>query len=147
MNRIFTLIASLVLNAIFLIMYLFPEPVMHTPRLYGDMTGTALFIRGTRWSLLVGTKDEELDRESSYGQTDCPNYTIFIRGDLNYENQRDTIFHEALHAGTCDTKGYLHNTYYNSPNALTHEGIYKISQFTTELLSSNPELARYLAGR
>lgn len=117
------------------------------PVAYPDNSNTVVFIRGERWGVWFGAKDEFLNFANVYGLTDCKPKHIFIENGLNYENQRDTFFHELLHAGACGPDGNLKNKYYNSETENGHEGIYKISQFTTELLHTNPELARYFAGQ
>jgi hypothetical protein len=71
---------------------------------------------------------------------------IIVRNSLTYGNQRDTVLHELLHAGTCSEDGQVHNLYYNSSSEEAHEGIYKIADYMTSLLHDNPEFARYLAG-
>jgi len=127
-----------------------PKPVIQVvsppkPVSYENNSINAVFVRGDRWNILVGTKDDVLQVESAYGYTDCSQQNIYIASSLTYGNQRDTILHELLHAGTCDTDGNLRNTYYNSDDG--HGSIFKIANYISTLLHDNPELARYLAGQ
>lgn len=119
-----------------------------------------IFVRGHRWNVAQGltvisgpdgkpeTVDAVLDelgeKEKFYGITDCPENVILIHSDLSRANERDDLMHELLHAGTCDgATGKIDNFYYNSTDQQQHEGIYKISQYITELFHENPELVKY----
>lgn len=119
-----------------------------------------IFVRGHRWNTAEGltvisvskgkqeTVDEYLDDlgkgEKFYGITDCPDNLILIHSNLSRANERDDLMHELLHAGTCDgATGRIDNFYYNSTNEEQHEGIYRISQYITELFHENPELVKY----
>lgn len=107
-------------------------------------SGEAIYIRGSRWVLLIGREDEMLDLMGMYGETNCSTKKVYIHGSLDLSNQRDTVIHELLHAGTCDESGHVHNKFYNSENEADHEGIYKIADYFTTLLHDNPDLGKYL---
>lgn len=125
------------------------KEVVKPAGVYANGSATAVFIRGNRWHIRIGYPDTNrfLKIMTSYGNTDCANHIIDVAANLNIGNQRDTILHELYHAGTCDEGGETHNLYWNSDTAYGHEGIYKISQFTTSVLHDNPELARFLIGQ
>lgn len=148
MKTLLTALAYIILlSAGFLMGFLaFYHPPTTPVRVYRDNSAETLFVRGERWYIVIGQKDEVFDMINVIGYTVCGGHTIYIHNGLNYENQRDTIFHELLHAGACGSAD-VWNKFYNSETETGHEGIYKISQFTTELLHTNPELARYLAGQ
>jgi hypothetical protein len=110
-----------------------------------DGKSYAVFVRGDRWGIQVGKADAMLDMLGMYGITDCRSKKIFVRSALSFENQRNTILHELLHAGTCDEQGLSHNKFYNSDSEENHEGIYKIANYISELLITNPELSPYLS--
>jgi len=124
------------------------ESVSYPPhKTIPNKTDITVNLRGVRWGIGIGFRDDILDTLQLYALTNCSKHLIYLRGDLNYENQRDAIIHELLHAGTCDNDGNSHNMFYNSTNEVDHEGIYKIATFLTSLLDGNPELALYLAGQ
>lgn len=112
---------------------------------YANGSIETIFIRGDRWSIAVGIFDDVLDNGGFIGYTECEDKTIYVHGSLTYMNQRDTVLHEILHAGTCDTEGNPHNKFFNSDTEAGHEGIYKIAHYMTEVLHDNPELATYLS--
>lgn len=115
-----------------------PVPAPAVPKVYADGVGEAVFIRGSRWGIVVGKKDEILDVLGMYALTDCPSKRIYVHSSLTIANQRDTILHELLHAGTCDEEGKLHNKFYNSDDEADHAGIYKIANYMSELLHEKP---------
>jgi hypothetical protein len=128
----------------FIALCLWPDK---TPvKAYPNGESQVVYVRGTRWAVFVGSEDALLDLLDMYGITDCKKQAIYIRGSLTLANQRDSVLHELLHAGTCDTAGDTHNMFYNSETAGGHEGIYKIAGFMSTLLHDNPELANYLIG-
>lgn len=135
-------IASLVLV---LAMLMFGEgcgrPV---PTLYPNDSVVSVWVLGNEWRLTFGKHDDILDMLRAYALTDCAHKSINIHNNLTYMNQRNTIFHELLHAATCDEAGQVHNYYFNSTDEDSHGGFYKIADFTTTLLHDNPELAKYL---
>jgi hypothetical protein len=92
--------------------------------------------------------DEILNFHHALGETYCQDATILVKKDLPYAEERDTVMHELLHAGTCTESkdGKIDNLYYNSSSQDSHEGIYRIAQYITELEYENPELTHYLAG-
>lgn len=118
-----------------------------TLKKYGDSSTHFLFIRGNRWTLEV-TEQSPFDIFSNaYGFTDCKARKITLKSNLDYTTQRDAIIHEVFHAGTCDTNGKAHNLYWNSSTEISHEGIYRISDYLTQILHDNPEFTNYLAGQ
>lgn len=122
------------------------SPTVAAVQPYANKTGEVFMVRGDRWGVLFGTEDDMLDLMGDYGLTDCAKKKIYVRGNLNLSNQRDTMIHELLHAGTCDEGGRSHNLYYNSTSEASHEGIYRIADFMSTLLANNPGLNKYLGG-
>jgi hypothetical protein len=122
-----------------------PKPVVQVAvQPYKNGYANFIDIRGNKWILKVGTEDEMLDILGMYGITDCATKRVYVHGSLDIVNQRSTITHELLHAGTCDEAGHVHNKFFNSESETDHEGIYKIADYFTTLLHDNPELAKYL---
>jgi hypothetical protein len=122
-----------------------PKPVVElVEQPYQNGYAQFIYVRGTKWIFLVGTDDEMLDLMGMYGETNCATKKVYIHGSLDYMNQKNTIVHELLHAGTCDESGHVHNKFYNSESDVDHEGIYKIADYFTTLLHDNPELAKHL---
>lgn len=117
-----------------------------TMAVYSDNSAATVFVGSHEWNMVFGGHDKLLDLLNVYSITDCKDKEIFFRSGLSYMNQRDSVYHELLHANTCDDLGNVHNLYYNSDTENGHEGIYKITDFTVTLLHNNPELAHYLAG-
>jgi len=107
-----------------------------------------LFIRGHRWVVILD-ETNYMDNHHIFGETNCKDEEILVKSGLTVANQRDTLFHEILHAGTCTESkdGDVNNLYWNSSTPEKHEGIYRLSQYLTELFYENPELVKYLAGQ
>ena len=114
--------------------------------LFADNSNTAVYVRGDRWAILTGNHDALLNIINAYGITDCANKQIYIANSLSKGNLREVVLHELLHAGTCDNKGQTHNLFYNSSSPENHEGIYKIADYISSLLSNNPDLSKFLSG-
>lgn len=108
---------------------------------------SVIFVRGHRWDVVENADtDKVLDKAGLYAVTDCTQQAIFIQEGLSSGNERDTLLHELLHAGTCED-GSIHNLYWNSTDEKDHQGIYKISNYLSELLYENPDLVKYLVSR
>lgn len=114
------------------------------PQPYENGYAQFIHIRGSEWTIKIGTEDDLLDLLGMYGITDCATKKVYIHGSLDIANQRVSISHELLHAGTCDETGHVHNKFFNSESETDHEGIYKISEYFTSLLHDNPDLAKFL---
>lgn len=141
-----SLVMGFVLGCVLMLLVMWPSPPPSAPKVYANATVQMVMVRGNEWAVLFGSEDPILDLAGFYGITDCAHQKIYIHGSLNMANQRDSVLHEILHAGTCDEAGNSHNRFYNSDTDAGHEGIYKIADFMSTLLHDNPELAIYFSG-
>lgn len=109
---------------------------------------TTIYIRGHEWSIVTGSpiNDQILESLHFYGLTDCKRRDIFLSDDQPISDERNSLLHELLHAGTC-RDGDVHNLYWNSSSPEAHEGIYRLADYLTDLLHENPELTKYMAGQ
>lgn len=120
---------------------------LHCPVVENASIPSSVFIRGHQWGIIENQPtDIFLDKADVYAFTDCTQQAIFVREGMSNANERDTLLHELLHAGTCDD-GKPDNLYWNSTSQESHEGIYKISNYLSELLYENPDLVKYLVGK
>lgn len=82
------------------------------------------------------------------GDTECKEHVIYIkiqpltRDGLTEE--QDTLFHELLHAFTCD-HGSVHNFHYNSTTEDAHEGIYYLAPKLAEFMRYNTSALKWFA--
>lgn len=105
-----------------------------------------VYVRGHEWNIVRDPYDDAiLDMRSEAGETDCKRQDIFIRSHMIEPEQRNALLHELFHAGTCED-GDVYNLYWNSTSEATHEGIYRIADYLSDLLHENPDLTKYLAG-
>jgi hypothetical protein len=114
-----------------------------------------VYVRGNEWTIYFGyltfpngkSIDDYLNKEQAVGASMCLQQAIMIHTGLPIADERETIFHELLHAGSCDGKSDIPNIqFYNSVSVKNHKGLDRFSGFTLDLLRENPELARYLIG-
>lgn len=110
-------------------------------------TPTLIFVRGHQWVVVENKESTKFLTDNNLaGYTDCAQNAIFLTQKETAADERDTLLHELLHAGTCED-GKSNNLYWNSTTSEDHEGIYKISDYFSDLFYENPELAKYLAGQ
>jgi hypothetical protein len=111
-----------------------------------------VFIRGDEWDIVFGfikmsdgvPIDAYLDKQNAEGATFCAQKIIIIHTGQTLTDERDTMYHELLHAGACVVypKDDIH--FYDSKSRSDHEGFERISSFTVDLFHQNRELEKYL---
>lgn len=103
-----------------------------------------VYILGEPWHVILKPKLWDVVVGDNIGTvtgfTNCSKNIIYLVP-TNEAETREDLFHELLHAGTCHHKEG--NLWYNSKDVETHEGIYRIAFYMSELLAANPELAKY----
>ena len=109
-------------------------------------------LRGQRWAIFFADDTEEgaelgsiLKRDKAIAETFCESRIIAVTPNLPIAGERQTIFHELLHASVC---GYSDDSdeqarYYNSASMEHHDGIDRIASFFSDLIHENPELVAY----
>jgi len=112
---------------------------------YEDGLPKAIYIVGQRWNVERGTHDEMLDAEEAYGVTFCKEHIILLHSHMAESNTKDTIIHEALHGFVCRADGSLDNDAYSRNGG--HRAIAMFSQYWSELMTTNPELAHFILDR
>jgi hypothetical protein len=104
-----------------------------------------LDLGGVLWHVDVTTYPGDSSATLSY--TRCDVKHIEVKAGVS--DVREDLFHEILHAYTCETAktGFdVDNTYFNSKNDGAHRGYDRIGFVVTDALQRNPSLAAYLAG-
>lgn len=99
-------------------------------------------VRGVAW---VIENDAKLPNIGLDGLTECGLHKMYVDYNVPDNELRNVVIHELLHAGACQGDK-LDNSYWNSYDNPTHEGINRLGQYESELLKENPELTLYLAG-
>jgi hypothetical protein len=128
---------------LFIALLFYPKPVQATAK--PAAIPTQLDLGGVLWR--VDSVEVPGNSVGFVAYTHCDVRHIEIRS--NVADKREDLFHEILHAYTCqDSKTFfdVNNAYYNSRNDGAHVGYDRISQVVTDALQRNPSLAAYLAG-
>jgi hypothetical protein len=129
-----------------LVLAAWPNPHTPYPQILPNKTTLQVIVHGERWNIMIGQNDVELKFMDALAITSCELHQIWISSGLDYSIQQETVFHELLHAHTCDETNEAHNDYYNSKEYGTHPAFDKIASVTTTLIHDNPELAKYFLG-
>jgi hypothetical protein len=106
---------------------------------------TQLDLGGVLWHVDVTTYPGDSSATLSY--TRCDVKHIEVKAGIS--DAREDLFHEILHAYTCQdskTDFDVNNAYYNSKNDGIHRGYDRVGFVVTDALQRNPSLAAYLAG-
>jgi hypothetical protein len=129
--------------AFFAMLMCWPSPVQATAK--PAAMPAVLDLGGVLWHVDVTTYPGDSSATLSY--TRCDVKHIEVKAGVS--DVREDLFHEILHAYTCETAktGFdVDNTYFNSKNDGAHRGYDRIGFVVTDALQRNPSLAAYLAG-
>ena len=99
---------------------------------------SSLVINGQSWTVAPNAFSDD---PMLSGETDCDKHYIWYQPTNDFDDLKNTLWHEVFHAGACAQGGWK---YWNSEsNSGQHSGIYHIADFLTQFQKDNPEFIEW----